>query len=50
MSRFENGRQPGLGVRWLARILIVLDVSNLEIERFLVELPEPAGSPLRPDR
>ncbi len=41
VSRFENGLQPGLGARWLARMMIVLDVSNLELERHLVELPPP---------
>jgi transcriptional regulator with XRE-family HTH domain len=35
ISRFETGKQPGLGVRWLARMMIVLEVSADELERHL---------------
>ena len=41
VSRFENGLQPGLGARWLARMMMVLDVSNIDLERHLIELPPP---------
>ena len=43
MSRFETGKQPGLGVRWLARMMIVLEVSPDELERHLQPPPRPRG-------
>ena len=40
ISRFETGKQPGLGVRWLARMMLVLEVSADELESHL-QPPEP---------
>ena len=41
ISRFENGKQPGLSARWLARMLIVLEVSPGALASRL--LPPPDG-------
>ncbi len=41
ISRFETGKQPGLGARWLGRMMIVLDISADELEHH-IQPPKPA--------